>query len=237
MHLIRQHTFLGIALLALGAFVNLAAAQSVNPHSAMEGVWQVAQPRSSLRTATDPQIPFTRVGRQQYERNKAAAARGDYAFDRTMLRCSSPGAPRIMLTQRPFKLFVRDDIIYMMFEWNRLLRQVDMRGTVTDDAWGTVMGSASGRWEADTLVIESRGFVRDRLLDDLLPNSEQLRLLERIRLLDANTLEDRITITDPEMFTRSWEARVVYARQPVQTFPEDVCLDRKAAGQSPWPRR
>lgn len=232
-----KHTFLDITLLVLGTFVNIAAAQSARNHSAMEGVWQIAQPRSSLRTATDPQIPFTRAGRQQYERNQKAAVRGDYAFDRTMSRCSSPGAPRIMLTQRPFKLFVRDDVIYMMFEWNRLLRQVSMRGTATDLAWGTVMGTAWGRWEADTLVIESRGFTHERLLDDLLPNSEQLRLLERIRLLDANTLEDRITITDPEMYTRSWEARVVYVRQPAQTFPEDVCLDRKAAGQSAWPRR
>jgi hypothetical protein len=85
-------------------------------------------------------------------------------------------------------------------------------------------------------MVESRGFNRKRLLDNLLPNSEELVVLERLRLKDKNTLEDRITITDPKIFTRSWEAVVVYKRVANETFVEDVCLDRKTAGKLPLPK-
>jgi hypothetical protein len=227
--------WLGVALL-VSVCAGAGVAQPTKDHPALGGVWKMAQPRVSLRLETEAPIPFTPQGREQYQRNKAAAVRGDYEFDPTMSRCSSPGAPRIMLSDRPFKIFVRADVISMMFEWNRLLRQVNMNASPSERAWGTVMGDAWGRWEGDTLVIDSRNFKPERLLDDLIPSSDQLRLVEHLRLVNANTMEDRITITDPEMFTRSWDAVVTYQRQPKQTFVEDVCLDRKAAGQAPWPR-
>jgi len=60
--------------------------------------------------------------------------------------------------------------------------------------------------------------------------------VERLRLKDKNTPEDRITITDPKVFTRPWEAVVLYKRVANETFTEDVCLDRKAAGKLPLPK-
>jgi len=227
---------LGVALL-LSVCAGAGVAQPVNDRTALDGVWKIAQPRVSLPLENEAPIPFTPVGREQYERNKAAALRGDYGFDPTLSRCSSPGMPRIMLSDRPFKIFVRANVVSMMFEWNRLLRQVNMGASPSERGWGTVMGDAWGRWEGDTLVIDSRNFKPERLLDDLIPSSEQLRLVEHLRLADADTLDDRITITDPDMFTRSWDAVVTYKRQPKQAFAEDVCLDRKAAGQAPWPGR
>ena len=224
------------AALLLLAAAGAAAAQQASGAKTFEGVWRIAEPRTAL-AAKESVIPFTAAGRKEYQANKAAAAKGDYSFDLTMSRCSSPGAPRIMLTDRPFKLFVRNEAVYLMFQWNRLLRPVKLGGTPVDNVWGTNMGDAWGHWEGDALVVESRNFMRDRLLDNLTPNSEDLRLVERIRLIDQDTLEDRITISDPEMFTRPWEAVVTYKRQPAQTFPEDVCLDRKAAGEAPWPGR
>jgi len=84
-------------------------------------------------------------------------------------------------------------------------------------------------------VAESSGFSDAKLLDNLLPSGDQLKLTERIRLRDQNTLEDRITITDPDNFTRSWDTVLTYKRQPEATFPEDVCLDRRDAGSPPLP--
>lgn len=223
---------LGAALLLLSPS-SIGAATSADMRLALNGVWKIAQPRALLSVPT--KVPFTPVGRRAYHHSKAAAGRGDFGFDPTMSRCSSPGMPRIMLTDQAFKIFVRADVISIMFAWNRLLRQIDMRGSPSAREWGSMMGNAWGSWDKDTLVIESRNFERGRLLDGLIPNSEQLRIKERLKLIDAETLEDRITITDPEMFTRSWEAVVTYRRQPNQTFAEDVCLDRKAAGQAPWP--
>lgn len=212
---------------------SVCAAASADGRRALDGVWKITRPRPLLSVPTE--VPFTPAGKRAYQRNKAAAERGDFSFDPTMSRCSSPGMPRIMLTDQAFKIFVRADVTSIMFAWNRLLRQIDMRGSPSTRDWGTMMGKAWGSWDKDALVIESRNFERGRLLDGLIPNSEQLRLKERLELIDAETLEDRITITDPEMFTHPWEAVVTYKRQPNQTFAEDVCLDRKATGQTPWP--
>jgi len=209
------------------------AAQAANKK--MEGVWKLEKPQVSLAPVDGSPLPFIETGRKQYEANQAFKAKGDYeSYDMTMARCSSPAAPRLMLTPDRFRLFVRPAAVYMMFEWNRVLRLLDMNPSkkleMTD--WGTVTGENKGQWEGDVLVVESLGFNRKRLLDNLIPNSEALKLVERIRLRDRNTLEDRITITDPEIFTKPWETVLTYKREPsTVVFREDVCLDRIAAGQ------
>ena len=90
----------------------------------------------------------------------------------------------------------------------------------------------------DVLIAHSSKFSDQKLLDEFIPNSEDLELTEHIRLKDRNTLEDRITIQDPQYFTRPWDTVLIYKRQPEALFPfhEDVCLDRKSAGELPLPR-
>lgn len=226
---------LGIAALMFLGVLPLAAQQRPN----LEGVWKLPQPQAALLPSDNRPVPFTEKGRAQYEQNKLAAEKGDYAFDATMSRCSSPGLPRLMLTPGLFRIFQRPDVIGMAFEWNRLFRQIDLRsGPHERPLIDTMKGVTYGTWEGGTLMARSYGFSEKTLLDQRIPHSDQLELVERIRLRDRSTLEDRITITDPEMFTRPWDAMLSYKRQPDDAFPfpEDVCLDRKNAGQPPLPR-
>ena len=71
----------------------------------------------------------------------------------------------------------------------------------------------------------TEGFPDNTLVDDLVPHGYDMKLTERIRLRDQDTLEDRITIEDPEYFTKPWQTVVTYKRQPDEAFPESVCLD------------
>jgi hypothetical protein len=98
------------------------------------------------------------------------------------------------------------------------------------------MGHARGRWEGDVLVIETKELADYKLIDGLIQTSDQLNLVEHIRLKDKNTLEERITISDPATFTKPWDAVLTYKRQPDETMAEDVCIERRQAGQSPWPK-
>jgi hypothetical protein len=66
------------------------------------------------------------------------------------------------------------------------------------------------------------------------PHGFGLKVVERLTLKDADTLEDRITIEDPEYFTKAWSTVLTYKRQPDAIFPEDVCLDR-VFGKPPLP--
>ena len=226
---------LGIAGIMLLGILPVAA----QDHPSLEGVWKLAQPQAALKPADNQPVPFTEKGRAKYEQNKLASAKGDYNFDPTMSRCSSPGLPRLMLTPDRFHIFQRSQVITMAFEWNRLLPQIDLGGGPHERPLiATMMGVTYGTWEGNTLVARSYGLLDKTLLDDRIPHSEQLELVERIRLRDRNTLEDCISITDPETFTRPWDALLSYKRQPDDAFPfpEDVCLDRKNAGQPPLPR-
>jgi hypothetical protein len=65
------------------------------------------------------------------------------------------------------------------------------------------MGDARGHWEGDTLVIETTNFT-DKTAISGVRHTEALRLLERVRRLDAETLDYQVTIDDPNTYTRPW---------------------------------
>lgn len=225
---------LGVAVLGLGSPVLAAEKPTI------EGVWQIAHPQTRLLPLDGKPLPFTAEGRKQFEDNRASAAKGDYSYDSTLSHCTSPGQPRLALTDKPFALFVRPRMVTLLYQWNRLARQIAM-GTPVDspalgEKWwksGQMQGHAEATWEGDTLVVHTGYFADLRLLDALVPATDKLKLTERIRLLNPNLLEDRITVEDSDVFTHPWTSVVTYKRLPNDTLPfaEDVCIDRLKSGQ------
>jgi hypothetical protein len=228
-----------------GALVAAGIAASPAAHAAtpnLEGVWKIATPTNTLKPVGGP-VPFTEEGRKQYEENKRLQAKGDYDdYDITLSRCSSPGTPRLMLTPERFKIWQQFGVVTFDFEWNRAIRQINASNLPPQaDFIGAglvpaIIGTAKGHWEGDTLVAESTNLSERTLLDDLVPHTVDMKVTEHIRLLDHNTLEDRITIEDPAYFTRPWDAVITYKRQPDALFAEDVCLDRLQAHQPVFPQ-
>jgi hypothetical protein len=244
------------ALAAWTASALLLGAATSHAGSGLEGTWQLGKPQALLVPADGSPVPFTDAGRKLYEQNLASARRGDFSFDLTLQRCSSPGVPRLMFSPRRFKLFSRPGKVLFLFEWNHLVRQIDLRDDATiedsaalgrtanmafdlyglEDTVGAQSGHARGRWQGSTLVAQTDHFVDGKMFDGLIQTSDQLKLTERIRLKDAGTLEYRVTISDPATFTRSWDAVLTYKRQPDAPLAEDLCLERKRNGESPWPK-
>jgi hypothetical protein len=225
---------------ALAITVN-AASTAAQPAPNLEGVWRIIAPTQKLKPVSGS-VPFTAQGRKHYEANKRLQAKGAYDdYDITLSRCSSPGTPRLMLTPARFKIWQRFGVLTFDFEWNRALRQIDASNLPPKlDFMGqglvpSMSGTSKGRWEGNVLVAETTNLSERTLLDDLVPHTLDLKVTERIRLIDADTLEDRITIEDPAYFKRPWDAVVTYKRQPPALFPEDVCLDRHDARQPVFP--
>ena len=78
------------------------------------------------------------------------------------------------------------------------------------------MGDSRGRWEGDTLVIESKNFnakVGLTLNGNSTPTSQQLRIVERLTRVDANTIQYRATIDDPDTWTREWTVSLPLRQQ------------------------
>ena len=218
------------ACLGTSAAVDAASATG-NSTSRLGGVWQATDPRPLLTPADGGMLPFRPAALAVYRKHIASRRNGDASFDLTS-RCSSPGIPRILFLPYAFEIHERADEIVFLFEFNHLFRQVIMDGSRSEALYPMAMGFATGHWQGDTLNIITRSRNGKTLLDDAIPNSESLKVTERLRRTE-DLIEDRVTIEDPKVFTRPWTAVVHYALQKERKIMEDVCLDRVAADRPP----
>ncbi len=122
------------------------------------------------------------------------------------LRCEPEGVPKSLVLPNPFEIVQIPGRIFMFFEEFHLWRTIWTDGrALPKDPEPSYLGYSVGRWEGDTLVVETIGF-NDRAWVDAYgnPRSEQLHLTERYRRLDHDTLELQIIMDDPKAYTGTW---------------------------------
>lgn len=147
------------------------------------------------------------------------------------MSCLAPGFPRVLLAVRTnFEVYQTPGRVVMLFETNRLSRIIytDGRG-FPDGAPPSFMGQSIGKWDGNTLVVETIGLMGDDTtwLDRAgHPHTEALRVTERIRRVDRNTLEIDFLFDDPKAYTKPWGGKQVYKLQPDWELMEAfLCLD------------
>src|SRR5438132_14170977 len=92
----------------------------------------------------------------------------------------------------------------------------------------TWLGYSVGRWEADTLVITTAGFNDMGWLDSAgHPQTESLRVTERLRRRDFGHMEFEMTIDDPKVFTRPFTVKTERLLAPDTDILEDVCENER----------
>jgi len=198
---------------------------------ALNGVWLIEHEVTELRTTDGAAPPLLPDAAAAYAQNRRDRSAGDTYFDRATW-CASPGVPRLQLAAHPFEILVNPLQIAFLYEWNRWARLIDMSGAEFEVLYPMSFGTASGRYEGDVLIIETRGLMRQTVMDDAgMPHSDNLVMTERYRLLSEDRLENRISFEDEETFSAPWETVVTYRRQRGQRIREDVCLDRIRQGQ------
>jgi len=114
--------------------------------------------------------------------------------------CTLSGVPRIDLGPKPFKILQSSDEVVILYEAFTTFRQVftDGRALPRDPqpAW---MGYSVGKWEGDTLVVETIGFNDITWLDNAgTRHSESLHVTERFHRRDLKHLDIQITVDDPK---------------------------------------
>jgi hypothetical protein len=117
--------------------------------------------------------------------------------------------------------------VIMLFEFSHFIRQIFTDGRPHNTALGpTWMGDAIGHWDGDTLVVDTTGFNDKTWLDRAgHPHSTDLHLVERIRRVDQNTLQDDLTIEDPKAYTKPWGGQITFQLRPKWNIMEMVCED------------
>ena len=90
------------------------------------------------------------------------------------------------------------------------------------------MGSSRGRWEGDTLVVESTNFT-DKTAVGGIRHSASARIIERFTRVDPEMIDYQVTINDPETFTKPWTFRWTITSQPGYQIYEYSCHEGNVA--------
>jgi hypothetical protein len=175
----------------------------------LSGLWNKISPKYSRNIAADLKpaeiLPWARTLVEQ--------RREDLGKEYMNVKCvplgpgyvtaaDSTGAEMMKIVQTPGLIIILNpDLTY---------RQIFLDGRALESApnpnW---MGYSVGRWEGDTLVVESNGFNDRTWLDhDGHPHSEGLRTTERYRRRNFGNLEVEVTFSDPKTYTRPWTVAV-----------------------------
>lgn len=239
--ILRKSGFAALALAGLLPWLTMAesrqaqaktAASVPAAHSAFNGVWLPERATPRLLSIDGSPPPLRPEAKALYEQRQAARKAGDTSFDRTTW-CASPGIPRLMFVRHPFEIAVSERRIALLYSWSNWYRTVNMSGEKWEvDSEYSSVGVGMGRWNDDTLTVETIGLRSDPVLDrEGLPHSADLKLTERFKLLSNDRLEVRFTFDDPATYTRPWEAVMTYRRQPDEAWKEFVCLDEIKRGR------
>lgn len=151
--------------------------------------------------------------------------------DNELLRCGTKGQPLIMITPAPVE-FVRDgDRILMRIEEYDSLRVIHMNEDAVAPEEHTQMGFSRGRFEGETLVVETDHIQAQYFDPDGVPQSEQMRTIERFTPSpDYGRLDHTITVTDPVYFTEPFELTRYFIWRPGMHVVPYECLERDWSG-------
>ena len=174
----------------------------------LDGSWRWLRSRrtSLIVDPPDGRIPYTATARQG-ERPHGSGPWNSFLDLDTGERCLGDGLPQVWFGYNPnHQIFQNRTHLVVVHEMFRQRRIVPLGGGPPTDIprWN---GEPRGRWEGDTLVVESRGFADRpdaRWASTWRHPTGSLHLVERFTRVDAGTIDYEATIADPARFTRPW---------------------------------
>jgi hypothetical protein len=136
------------------------------------------------------------------------------------------GWPVAGLLTEPFKILQTPKETVILYEIDSLRRQIytDGRPFPATFEFPAYLGYSIGRWEGDTLVVDSRGF-NDRTPIDAMghPRSEDMHVTERFHRRDFGHLDVEMTFDDPQLYSRKFTVRVAHELVPDNDIFEMFC--------------
>lgn len=175
-----------------------------------------------------PQVELTPVGRgviidppdgklpvQPWAKaEQESRIRPERGYDDPTAHCFVAGVPRSMYVPAPLHIIQTPDHVVFLHErmsWRTIAlnRRAHLPDTIR--LW---QGDSIGRWEGDTLVVETtnlngKGWLNE--VGEIVSHAEQV--LERFTPVNADTIEYQATVTDPIVYTRPWTIAMPMKRQ------------------------
>jgi hypothetical protein len=230
-----------VSALLLGAFASSGAAAAdaakkaaaTNPRTAMTGTWNRypelgAKPDPGFPAA--PAIPAPPLKPElvaAFEARRKAVQEGEakgQPLYTNYTACLPDGMPSMMMGMFPMEVLQTPGQVTIIQEAYNQVRRIYLGYELpaVEDAEPLFWGHSSGKWEGDTLVVETIGIKENVRFRDA-PHSAQMRIHERLKLLSPDMMQDEITISDPGTLTAPWSFKYLYKRAPGYKMNEYVC--------------
>jgi Family of unknown function (DUF6152) len=176
----------------------------LGPAPGAKGYWGPAAPSASIeKTAIAAAMPWAKAVYDYRQRTKLR--------DDPLARCVPPGGPRQFFGDQGFQLVEQRElgrILVLLGDGDRNWRIIYTDGRPLGqpaDVVASYYGSSVGRWDKDTLVVDSVGYnEKFWFMSGGLPHTDALHLTERFTRQDLNTLKYEVTVEDPRTYTKPW---------------------------------
>ena len=171
----------------------------------------------------------------QYEAMRAAAAKAPQPEDNETANCLPPGMPGIMGQPYPMEFLLTPGKVTIVIEAYTQVRHIFTDGrSLPDEPDPKFFGTSIGRWEGDMLVAETVGFNDFVQIARGVPHSDKMKIVERFRLTDPDTMTIETTIQDPVVLTAPYTTTATLRRHRNWTISEYVCEEnnRNSVDQS-----
>ena len=168
---------------------------------------------------------------QQWAADLIKKRQADNSKDNPDAHCLPMGFLQFHNHPEPRKMIQTPGEVIIIYEANSGLRQIftDGRSLPKGDPQPWWYGYSVGKWEGDTLVVETTGFLDGGWLDVRgSPLTDAAKVTEKFRRPNYGTLEIDITVDDPKAYTKPWTVRVNHRIMLDTELIEFICEDRDA---------
>ena len=174
-------------------------------------------------------LPFTPWAAELRRQRMATNSR-----DNPDAHCLPLGFMQLHTHSQPRKIVQSPNVVAIIYEANAGLRQIflDGRAAPSGDPQPWWFGYSVGRWDGDTLVVETTGLRDDGWLDvNGSPFTDQAHVTERFRRVNFGRLEIDVTVSDPKAYTRPWTVRVNQRLLADDELIEFICHENEKDAQ------
>jgi hypothetical protein len=225
-------------------------------HPDLTGLWQAARPRTAGARGADtpaaaatagsadspPLATFFDIGAnlpkglpiRDWARKLKEERMADGMKDNPDAHCLPMGYMQFHQHPQPRKIIQTSDVIVILYEANYGVREIYMDGRSLPDrtAQPWWYGYSVGRWDGDTLVVESTGFKDGGWLDvNGSPLTDEARVIEKFKRLDYGALQIDVTIDDQKAYTEPFTVRVNQELALDTSLMEFVCLENERSSE------
>lgn len=175
--------------------------------------------------ATGVEIPMLPWAKTKYQERVENLQKGHPSE-----RCLGHGVTDFDTHQTPRRLMQNRDVIAILFESYNHFRQIFLDGrSLPEIVQPSYLGYSVGKWEGDTLVVETNGLNDKGWLDmNGHPQTEMTRITERFRRRNFGHIDLEITITDPSAYTKPWTVALAgWDFLPDVEMIESICENEK----------